>query len=178
MAAAVAFRGALRRSAQTGVFRTTTAPGIASGCAKIATPMARRGFRSSSAFQVKKYTQDHEWIEMSEDGTSATIGISTYAASALGDVVYVELPTADLEFTAGDSIGAVESVKSASDIMAPVAGTIIESNSALEEKPGHINKSPEDEAWLAKIKVADASEVEALMDADAYKSFTEEAGKS
>ncbi|KAF4551235.1 putative glycine cleavage system H protein [Elsinoe fawcettii] len=178
MAAAIAFRGALKRSMQAGAFRTVTAPKITSGCTRIATPMARRGFGSSPALYVKKYTQDHEWIEMSEDGSSATIGISTYAASALGDVVYVELPTADLEFSAGDSIGAVESVKSASDIMAPVSGTIIESNSSLEEKPGHINKSPEDEAWLAKIKVADPAEVEALMDADAYKSFTEEAGKS
>ncbi|PNS19245.1 glycine cleavage system H protein [Sphaceloma murrayae] len=178
MAAAVAFGSALRRSVQSQAFRTSVTPSIASRCTRVATPMGWRGFRSSPASFVKKYTSDHEWVELSEDGQSATIGISTYAASALGDVVYVELPAVDLEFNAGDSIGAVESVKSASDIMAPVAGTVIESNSSLEEKPGHINKSPEDEAWLAKIKVSDASEVEALMDADAYKAFTEEAGKS
>ncbi|TKX25726.1 putative glycine cleavage system H protein [Elsinoe australis] len=178
MAAAVALRSALKRSLQSQVIRPATAPKIATRCSRIATPVGWRGFSSSPASYVKKYTEDHEWVELSEDGSSATIGISTYAASALGDVVYVELPAVDLEFSSGDSIGAVESVKSASDIMAPVAGTIIESNSALEEKPGHINKSPEDEAWLAKIKVSDPSEVEALMDADAYKAFTEEAGKS
>ncbi|GAM89008.1 hypothetical protein ANO11243_070420 [Dothideomycetidae sp. 11243] len=125
-----------------------------------------------------KYTQDHEWIEVASDGSTATIGISTYAAAALGDVVFVELPEADVEFGAGDSIGAVESVKSASDIMAPVAGTIIESNSALADTPGNINKSPEGDAWLAKIKLADPAEVEALMDADAYKQFTEDASDS
>lgn len=109
---------------------------------------------------------------------SATIGISTYAANALGDVVFVELPEADLEFAAGDSIGAVESVKSASDILAPVGGSVIEANSELADTPGNINKSPEDSAWLAKIKLADPAEVEALMDAEAYKAFTEEAEKS
>ncbi|KAI9879856.1 MAG: glycine cleavage system H-protein subunit, partial [Pleopsidium flavum] len=111
-----------------------------------------RTFRSSALVQEKKYTQDHEWIELSDDGSTGTIGISTYAAKALGDVVYVELPTADLEVNAGDSIGAVESVKSASDIMTPVSGKIIEANNVLEEKPGTINKGPEGEGWIARIR--------------------------
>lgn len=103
-----------------------------------------------------------------------TIGISTYAAQQLGDVVFVELPEAGAELKQGDAMGAVESVKSASDINTPVSGTITESNGVLEEKPGEINKSPEGDAWMAKIEVSDASEVESLMDAEAYQAFTEE----
>lgn len=106
-----------------------------------------------------------------------TIGVSAYAAKALGDVVYVELPSLDLEVNAGESIGAIESVKSASDIMTPVAGKIVEANSVLEDKPSTINASPEGDGWLAKIEVADAAQVDSLMDAGAYKSFTEEADK-
>lgn len=106
-----------------------------------------------------------------------TIGVSAYAAKALGDVVYVELPAVDLEVNGGESIGAVESVKSASDIMTPVGGKIVEVNNVLEDKPGTINQSPEGDGWLAKIEVADPAEVESLMDADAYKAFTEEADK-
>lgn len=105
---------------------------------------------------------------------SGTIGVSTYAAKALGDVVFVELPTPDSEVSAGDTIGAVESVKSASDILTPVSGTILEGNSVLEEKPATINKSPESEGWIAKIKVNDAKDLESLMDAEAYAKFTEE----
>lgn len=89
--------------------------------------------------------------------------------------MYVELPTPDTEVSAGEAIGAVESVKSASDIMTPVSGTIVEANSILEEKPGTINQSPEADGWLAKIQVAEPQQVESLMDADSYKQFTEEA---
>lgn len=106
---------------------------------------------------------------------TGTIGISEYAAKALGDVVFVELPTADLEVGQGDSIGAVESVKSASDIMTPVSGRIIEANNALEEKPGTINKSPEGDGWLAKIECSSPEELDALMDGEGYQKFTEEA---
>ncbi|KXT11736.1 hypothetical protein AC579_5032 [Pseudocercospora musae] len=134
-----------------------------------------RSFSRSATAWVKKYTEDHEWVELSEDGSTGTIGISKYAAKALGDVVFVELPTVDLEVGQGESIGAVESVKSASDIMTPISGTIIEANSVLEEKPGTINKSPEADGWLAKIKVSAPEELDALMDADGYKKFTEEA---
>lgn len=89
--------------------------------------------------------------------------------------MYVELPSVDLEVSAGESIGAVESVKSASDIMTPVSGKIVEANAVLEDNPGTINQSPEDEGWLAKIEVADAAEIEGLMDAEAYSAFTEQA---
>ncbi|KAL9000319.1 MAG: hypothetical protein Q9169_001036 [Polycauliona sp. 2 TL-2023] len=133
-----------------------------------------RGFRTTPTSYEKKYTKDHEWIELSDDKTQGTIGITRYAASALGDVVFVELPTLDLEVSAGDSIGAVESVKSASDIMTPVTGKIIATNAKLEEKPGTINKGPEDEGWIARIEVGDAKEVESLMGLDDYKKHTEE----
>jgi len=131
--------------------------------------------------QAKKYTTDHEWIELSEDNKTGTIGISNYAAHALGDVVYVELPTIPLEVSAGDSIGAVESVKSASDINSPISCTIVEVNSLLEEKPGSINKGPEDTGagggWVAKVEVGEAGvkDLDGLMDAEAYKKFSEDA---
>lgn len=142
----------------------------------------------------KRYTEDHEWIELSDDKKTGalpplsppthpptnppgTIGISTYAAKALGDVVYVELPSTDLEVSANESIGAVESVKSASDIMTPVSGKIVEANSVLEDKPGMINQSPEGEGWLARIEVSDAAQVDKLMDGEGYRKFTEEADK-
>lgn len=103
-----------------------------------------------------------------------TIGITNYASKALGDVVYVELPELGLEVSKGDTIGAVESVKSASDIMTPVSGTIKEANAILEEKPGVINKGPETDGWLAKIEVTDASELEGLMTEEEYEAFEKE----
>lgn len=149
--------------------------------------------------QEKKYTEEHEWIELSEDGktgsptlpfisfsTSAlrafpdvthdlgTVGVSIYAAKSLGDVVFVELPTLNIEVTAGDSMGAVESVKSASDILTPVSGKIIEANDVLQEKPGTINKSPEGEGWIARIQVKDGKELDKLMNRDEYAKFTAE----
>ncbi|TVY75962.1 Glycine cleavage system H protein [Lachnellula suecica] len=136
--------------------------------------------RAAAAAQAKMYTKDHEWVELSADKKTATIGISDYAAHALGDVVYVELPTVPLEVSAGDAIGAVESVKSASDINSPISCTVTAVNSMLEETPSTINKGPEDDSsaggWVAKVEVAEAGvkDVEALMDAEAYKAFTEE----
>lgn len=153
-----------------------------------------------AAVQQKKYTKDHEWIELSEDGKTGdtahrpplalrahsalsltptpsalgTIGVSVYAAKNLGDVVFVELPTPDLEVSAGDSIGAVESVKSASDIMTPVSGKIIEANDVLAEKPGTINKGPESEGWIARIEVKDEEELKELMSDVQYGQFTAE----
>jgi glycine cleavage system H protein len=122
----------------------------------------------------KKYTEDHEWIELSNDGKTATLGISEYAANALGDVVYIELPEEDLEISAGDAIGAVESVKSASDILTPIGGTVVEVNNTLQDKPGGINKDPEGEGWIAKVQVKGEPEGK-LMSGEEYKAFTEEA---
>ncbi|KAH7384294.1 glycine cleavage H-protein-domain-containing protein [Phaeosphaeria sp. MPI-PUGE-AT-0046c] len=132
-----------------------------------------RLFSVSAALKVKKYTEDHEWIEMSEDGKTCTLGISTYAAKALGDVVYVELPELDMEVSEGDAIGAVESVKSASDILTPISGTVAEVNSSLEETPANINKDPEGESWIARITVSEEPKAKMMTGAE-YKAFTEE----
>ncbi|KAK5083797.1 glycine cleavage system H-protein subunit [Lithohypha guttulata] len=125
----------------------------------------------TTRIMVKKYTEEHEWIEMDEGGKIGTMGITEYAAKALGDVVYVELPEVGMECNKGDTIGAVESVKSASDIMSPVSGKIVESNEALSDKPATINKGPEAEGWFAKIEVQDQSELEGLMSKEEYDAF-------
>lgn len=104
----------------------------------------------------------------------ATIGITEYAAKSLGDVVYVELPTADLEIAAGEPVGAVESVKSASDVLSPVSGKVIDGNAVLGDKPKTINESPESDGWIAKIEVNDPSELETLMDEKAYLESVED----
>ena len=133
------------------------------------------------AAQVKKYTKDHEWIELSPDNKTGVIGISEYAAHALGDVVYVELPSTPLEVAKGDAIGAVESVKSASDINSPISCTVTAVNELLEEKPAAINQGAEDSGagggWIAKVEVGEAGvkDLDGLMDGAEYKTFTEEA---
>lgn len=104
--------------------------------------------------------------------TSGTLGISEYAAKALGDVVYIELPQTDLEVSEGDAIGAVESVKSASDILTPVSGTVVEVNSQLESTPGNINKDPEGDAWIAKITISEEPKGKLLSESE-YREFTE-----
>ncbi|KAF2646139.1 hypothetical protein P280DRAFT_386777 [Massarina eburnea CBS 473.64] len=134
----------------------------------------KRLFTVSAAAREKKYTDDHEWIELSDDKKTCTLGISTYAAHALGDVIYVELPSPEMEVSAGEAIGAVESVKSASDILSPVSGTVYEVNSALEDKPGQINIDPEDGSWIAKITLSEEPEGN-LMSAEEYKAYTEDA---
>ncbi len=118
-------------------------------------------------------TQSHKWSTYTHTPLD-TLGISEYAAKALGDVVYIELPQVDLEVGEGDAIGAVESVKSASDILTPVGGTVAEVNSALEDKPGNINKDPEGDAWIAKITVSEEPTGKLMSEAE-YKEFTEEA---
>lgn len=105
------------------------------------------------------YTSQHEWIAAHQDGT-AFVGITKYAADALGDATYVELPEVDTELEKGESIGSVESVKSASEIYQPVAGTVIEANTALDGSPQLINEDPMGAAWIAKIKVSDPSELQ------------------
>lgn len=127
------------------------------------------------------YTKDHEWIDLSADRRSGVIGISEYAAEQLGDVVYVELPESADDFVdQGDAIGAVESVKSASDINAPVRCKVTAANSLLEEKPATINQVPEDDSngggWIVKVEIDEqgAKQVDELMDAEAYKAFISE----
>lgn len=105
---------------------------------------------------------------------TATLGISEYAANALGDVVYIELPQVDLDISAGDAIGAVESVKSASDILTPVGGKVTEVNKALEATPAQINKDPEGEGWIARLEIEGEPEGK-LMNKEEYTAFTDEA---
>ena len=118
-----------------------------------------------------KYTQDHEWVRA--DGDAATIGITDHAQNALGDVVFVDLPEIGREVAAGEAIAVVESVKAASDVYAPIAGRIVEVNSALTDDPGLINREPTGEGWFFKIEPADASAVGALMDESAYAAFVD-----
>ncbi|KFH43643.1 Glycine cleavage system H protein-like protein [Hapsidospora chrysogenum ATCC 11550] len=138
-----------------------------------------RTFSTSRMSLLRKYTKDHEWVDLSADHKTAVVGISEYAAEQLGDVVYVELPEASGEWMEqGDTLGAVESVKSASDINAPIRCKITSVNVNLEEKPSIINQVPEDDSagggWIAKVEVDEegAKQLDALMDSEAYKAFT------
>ncbi|KAG5927960.1 hypothetical protein E4U42_001497 [Claviceps africana] len=144
-------------------------------------PRAVRTFASTRMALVKRYTAEHEWIDLSANRRSGTIGISEYAAEKLGDVVYVELPEVTGDFVEkGDAVGAVESVKSASDINAPVRCKVLQGNAALEVKPAVINQLPEDDSkaggWVVKVEVDEegAKQYDELMDAEAYQAFTAE----
>lgn len=118
-----------------------------------------------------KYTQDHEWVRA--EGDAATIGITDHAQNALGDVVFVDLPEVGREVAAGEACAVVESVKAASDVYAPVAGTIVAVNAALADNPGLINSEPTGEGWFFRIQPADPAAVAALMDEAAYAAFVE-----
>ncbi len=119
-----------------------------------------------------KFSEDHEWIH-SEDGI-ATVGITDFAQKALGDVVFVELPELGANVAKGDDIAVVESVKAASEVYAPVSGEIVAVNSALEDDPALVNRSPQDDGWFFKIKLADEGELEDLLDEDAYDAFAKD----
>jgi len=114
-----------------------------------------------------KYTEDHEWLVA--DGDVVTVGITDYAAEQLGDVVFVELPEVETQVAKGDEIVVIESVKAASDIVAPLDGEIVEINEALADTPGLVNEDPQGAAWFFKIKVEDPGLVDGFMDEDAYK---------
>ncbi|KAH7318107.1 glycine cleavage H-protein-domain-containing protein [Stachybotrys elegans] len=137
-----------------------------------------RSFSTTRLALARKYTKDHEWIDISADRKTGVVGISEYAAEALGDVVYVELPESGDFIEKGDTMGAVESVKSASDINAPIRLRIASVNRLLEEKPATINQVPEDDShgggWIAKVELDDkgAEQFDGLMDLEAYKEYT------
>jgi glycine cleavage system H protein len=116
-----------------------------------------------------RFTKDHEWVKV--DGDIATVGISKHAADALGDVVFVETPDAGKAVSKGDSFAVVESVKAASDVYAPVSGEVVEGNAVLASAPETVNADPEGEGWFAKIRISDASQIDALMDRAAYDAF-------
>ena len=119
-----------------------------------------------------RYTREHEWVRLEGDGT-LTVGITDHAQEALGDVVFVELPEGDRQLAEGESCAVVESVKAASDIYAPVAGTVVETNEMLTEDPSLVNRDAEGEAWFFRIEPEDADAFEGLMDEDDYKAFLE-----
>jgi glycine cleavage system H protein len=116
-----------------------------------------------------RYSDEHEWIEV--DGDIGTVGITEYAQQQLGDVVYVELPEVGTTVAKGGEVAVVESVKAASELYAPVSGEVVETNEALEANPALVNESAMDEGWFMKIKLADLSELDDLLDADAYGKF-------
>ncbi len=116
-----------------------------------------------------RFTKDHEWVDLV--GDTATIGITAYAAEQLGDVVFVDLPAAGKTVKAGEALAVVESVKAASDVFAPISGEVCAANAALADNPETVNDTPEAGGWFVKLKVADAAEVEALMDRAAYEQF-------
>lgn len=119
---------------------------------------------------TKRYTNDHEWVEL--DGDIATVGISTYAAEQLGDVVYAELPAVGKSFNQGDDMAVVESAKTASDVYAPISGEIVEANSEIAgENWQIINDEPEAGGWFVKLKVADKSQLDGLMDEATYVDY-------
>jgi glycine cleavage system H protein len=118
---------------------------------------------------TRYFTDEHEWIDV--DGSSATVGITDYAQSQLGDIVFVETPDGGKKLSKGGDAAVVESVKAASDVYAPVSGTVIEGNPALAEDPALVNSDPEGEGWFFKITLEDPSELDGLMDAAAYQAF-------
>lgn len=114
-----------------------------------------------------KYTKEHEWVKI--EGDIATVGITDFAQKELGDIVYVEVDTVEETLDKGEEFGSIEAVKTVSDLFMPLSGEIIEFNEALEDDPELVNKDPYGEGWMVKIKMSNASEVEKLMDASAYK---------
>ena len=114
-----------------------------------------------------RYAKSHEWLKLESDGT-AIVGITDYAQSALGDITYVQLPKVGATFKAGEVFGVVESVKAASDLYSPVAGTVISANGALEGAPETLNTVPYDGAWIMKLKVANPADAAVMLDAAAY----------
>jgi len=117
-----------------------------------------------------KYTKTHEWVELHGDGT-ASVGISDHAQDLLGDLVYVEAPEVGRKLTAGTACAVVESVKAASDVYAPLSGVVVENNATLSDSPELINKDPYGDGWIFKIKLANAADANALLDAKAYAEF-------
>jgi len=115
------------------------------------------------------YTEEHEWVRV--EGDTATVGVTDFAQGQLGDVVFVEIPEAGRQVAKGGEAAVVESVKAASDVYAPVSGEVTEGNQAVVDEPSLVNSDPEGEGWFFKLRLSDPSELEGLMDADAYKRF-------
>lgn len=120
---------------------------------------------------TRYFTEDHEWIEV--HGDTATVGITDYAQGQLGDIVFAEVPAAGSTLIKGGDAAVVESVKAASDVYAPVSGTVVEGNDALGDDPALVNTDPEGDGWFFKLTLSDSSELDSLMDEAAYKAFVD-----
>jgi len=120
-----------------------------------------------------RYTKEHEWVREEGEGR-VRVGITDYAQDALGDVVYVDVPEVGTEVTANQAFSEVESTKSVSDVFAPVSGTVLERNALLEERPELVNEQPYGDGWIVVLQVSEASELEALMDAEAYRALVQQ----
>ncbi|WBW71136.1 glycine decarboxylase complex subunit H [Schizosaccharomyces osmophilus] len=129
-------------------------------------------WRAANFYSTKRFTKQHEYVQV--DGEMGTVGISKYAAHAVGEVVYVELPEQGSSVKAGDGIGSVESVKSASDVYSPVTGEITEINKSLTDTPQTAGESPEDDGWLCKVKLSSPEELEGLLTKEAYDEYCNE----
>lgn len=119
-----------------------------------------------------RYSEEHEWIRV--DGDTGIVGITFHAQEALGDIVFVELPELGASATLGDSVGSIESVKAVSDIFSPAGGEITEVNNTLEDSPEIVNHEPYGRGWIYKLKLSDKTELDSLMDAEAYRAFLKE----
>jgi glycine cleavage system H protein len=120
-------------------------------------------------YENLRFTTEHEWVRVEDGSDDVEIGITDFAAGELGDIVFVELPEVGSAVTAGDSMGTIEAVKTVADLYAPVSGTVIEVNAALESEPERVNADPYDQGWFVRVTISDASELESLMDHKAYK---------
>lgn len=120
------------------------------------------------------YTKDDEWIRV--DGDEATVGVSDYAQDSLSDIVYLELPDVGDTFDEGESFGVIESVKAAADLYMPVSGEIVAVNEDLMDEPEVVNSDPYGQAWMVRVRMSDESELDELMDADAYRAYVDERG--
>ncbi|PWN19882.1 putative glycine cleavage system H protein, mitochondrial precursor [Microstroma glucosiphilum] len=155
------------------------APTTLRSCPLRAAPIPRaavRPFSTSSLLREIKtrYTPEHEWVALDTDTNIGTVGITDYAQKSLGDVVYVELPSEGSDVKQGEQIGAVESVKAASDIYSPVAGNVTAVNDKLSSEANLLNKSPEKDGWLCQIRLSNPAEFESLLEKSAYGKLTDD----
>jgi len=141
-----------------------------------AIPAIARSFSVSSRNLEKYYTEDHEWIDVSDDKKTCKIGITSYAASSLGDITFVELPDLSEPFEAGKVMSAIESVKAAAEIIVPVSGKVLKVNEELESTPAIIQRDPEGEGWVAELELTNPKELEGLLSGDEYKKFLDDVG--
>ncbi|MDX2474796.1 MAG: glycine cleavage system protein GcvH [Candidatus Krumholzibacteria bacterium] len=118
----------------------------------------------------RKYTQEHEWVQM--EGDIGTVGVTDFAANELGDVVFVELPEVGSEFSQGDTVGTIESVKAVADLFLPISGEVVEINETVVDSPELVNSEPLDDGWLFKVKLSETEELDKLLDAGAYGDLT------